>query len=146
MEHIGAHIDREKKRGKQTERGELLRFFCEKLNRTRPHDGLPMITLPRMGRLVEKIPTKDLYYLKSICDDSASRGGIVAFSKRFWWEINPKKHEPKKEPARRQAGGESFLTKPKYKKTFGSATRAPRPPRPKPLAKRVSKRDLHNLY
>jgi hypothetical protein len=138
MEHIKAHIDREKKRGRATERGELLRYFIEQLNRTRVRDGLPLLTLPRMGRLLEKIPTKDLYYLRSICEDSASRGGIVAFSKRFWWEINPKKHtEEEKQKAAAKAAA------PKYKKTYAKTTNAFRAKRP---VKRLSKKDLHNLY
>jgi hypothetical protein len=136
MEHIGAHIEREKKRGRQTERGELLRYFMERLNRTRTQDHLPALTLPRMGRLLEKIPTKDLYYLRSVCDDSASRGGVVAFSKRFWWELDPKKHT---EEAKQKAAE-------KTKKKFASTASYPRPFQPKRPTKRVSKRDLHNLY
>jgi hypothetical protein len=135
MEHIKAHIEKEKKRGHATERGELLRYFMGQLNRTRVRDGLPLLTLPRMGRLLEKIPTKDIYYLRSVCEDSASRGGIIAFSKRFWWEINPKKHDPEKENAK-------SIT-PKYKKTYAKAANTPRAKR---VTKRPSKRDLHNLY
>ena len=44
------------------------------------------ITMARMGRILQGIPTKDLYYLKSICSRAKS------FSKKFWWEIDPKKH------------------------------------------------------
>ncbi len=69
-----------------TERGELMRYFCERLNVSRQEDGLRPITMGRMGKILEAIPTKDLYYLKSVCDQAAH------FSKKFWWEINPKKH------------------------------------------------------
>jgi hypothetical protein len=34
------------------------------------------------GIIAQKIPTKDLYYLKRICDDAKH------FSKRFWWGLN----------------------------------------------------------
>ena len=42
-----------------------------------------------MGKMIEQIPTKDLYYLKKVCDDANS------FSKRFWYELNPEKYEKK---------------------------------------------------
>ena len=43
--------------------------------------------MPRMGKILEGIPTKDLYYLKRVCDDAGN------FSKKFWWLLDPKKHE-----------------------------------------------------
>lgn len=72
---------------RETERGELMRYFIEKLNRGRLRDGLPQITMGRMGKMLEKIPTKDLYYLKRVCDDAPN------FSKKFWWLLDPKKHD-----------------------------------------------------
>ncbi len=65
-----------------TERGEIMRFFQRHLNYSRKKDGLPAITMSRL----EGIPTKDLYYLKSICTQAKH------FSKKFWWEVDPKKH------------------------------------------------------
>lgn len=70
-----------------------MQYFMQKLNMTRTRDGLAPLTMGRMGRVLQGIPTSDLYFLKSICDDSLKRYGIDAFSKKFWWEINPKKHE-----------------------------------------------------
>ena len=90
MQHIKAHMGGESSRSKKeraTERGELMKYFMEQLNVSRRRDGLPPLTMPRMGRLLVAIPTKDLYYLKSVCDQAKD------FSKKFWWEINPKKHE-----------------------------------------------------
>lgn len=88
MEHIRGHLpkgdDREDRR---TERGELMEYFVKKLNVSRKEDGIPPITMPRMGRVLQGIPTKDLYYLKSVCDDAPN------FSKKFWWEVNPEKHK-----------------------------------------------------
>lgn len=90
MDHIGKHIA--KKAGtttdRRTERGELMRYFCKRLNIDRIRDNLGTITMSRMGRILEGIPTKDLYYLQRVCDDSRH------FSKKFWWEVDPKKHEP----------------------------------------------------
>jgi hypothetical protein len=92
MEHIGAHLSQPgpKKRKRLTERGELMRYFKDALNKTRISDGFEYITMPRMGKILEAIPTNDLYYLKSVCDEAARRGN--SFSKRFWWELDPKKH------------------------------------------------------
>jgi len=91
MEHIGKSLEKKKAAEKKTERGELMRYFMEQLNVGRIKDGLPPLTMGRMGRLLVAIPTRDLYYLKSVCDDAANRG--QSFSKKFWWEINPKKHQ-----------------------------------------------------
>lgn len=82
----GKKFEVEKGRGKKTERGELMRFFVRHLNYARAHDGLTPITMPRMGHILERIPTSDLYYLQSVCSKAKN------FSKRFWWEIDPKKH------------------------------------------------------
>lgn len=103
MEHISGAVQkklkRPKKRTRETERGELMRYFVKRLNRTRPRAGLPPVSMARMGKILEGLPTKDLYYLKRLCDDAAlrararDRAGADAFSKRFWWELDPKKHE-----------------------------------------------------
>jgi hypothetical protein len=74
-------------KSRKTERGELMRFFLRHLNHSRAHDGLSKITMARLGKELEGIPTKDLYYLKSVCASAKN------FSKKFWWEIDPKKHE-----------------------------------------------------
>lgn len=95
MKHIGAHMEQpgrgKGKEERSTERGELMKYFMERLNTSRVRDGLPRLTMGRMARLLMAVPTKDLYYLKSVCDQSKD------FSKKFWWEINPKKHEKKDE-------------------------------------------------
>lgn len=72
---------------RKTERGELMRFFVRHLNISRKQDGLVPLTMARMGRILEGIPTADLYYLQKVCTTAKN------FSKRFWWEIDPKKHQ-----------------------------------------------------
>ena len=90
MDHISAHIQKAAyKKDRVTERGELMQYFMERLNTARVRDGLGKLTMPRMGRLLLAIPTKDLYYLKSVCDNAKD------FSKKFWWEINPKNYPEK---------------------------------------------------
>ena len=86
MKHIGSQLKRVEVKARITERGELMRLFCTELNRTRIRDNLDKISMGRMGKILENIPTKDLYYLKRVCEDSAN------FSKRFWYELDPKKH------------------------------------------------------
>ena len=102
VEKISAFVRRTrppKKRTRETERGELMEYFVKKLNRTRMTDGFTVITMSRMGKILEGIPTKDLYYLKRMCDDAYLRArakdasGSKAFSKRFWWELDPHKHD-----------------------------------------------------
>lgn len=97
MQHIGKHIagTAAKKRDKSTERGELMEYFMRKLNFARRRDGLPALTMARMGRTLVAIPTSDLYYLKSVCDDADKRNGLDAFCKKFWWEVKPRKEEKK---------------------------------------------------
>ena len=75
-----------KGRKRLTERGELMRFFQRHLNYARKQDGLPSITMAHLGTILEKIPTQDLYYLKSVCSSAKN------FSKKFWWELDPTKH------------------------------------------------------
>lgn len=86
MKHIAIQLKKAAKKNRETERGELMKYFIERLNPGRMRDGLPKLTMARMGYILEQIPTKDLYYLKRVCDDSPN------FSKRFWWELDPKKH------------------------------------------------------
>ncbi len=87
MRHIGVHLKRTVAKSRVTERGELMKYFCARLNKSRVRDGLPPITMARMGKLLEKIPTKDLYYVKRVCDDAQN------FSKKFWYLLNPDKYK-----------------------------------------------------
>lgn len=90
MKHIGSHLKGTLKKTRDTERGELMKYFCQRINVGRIRDGLPPVSMGRMGKMLQQIPTKDLYYIKKVCDDSAN------FSKKFWWLLNPKKHTEEK--------------------------------------------------
>lgn len=89
---IPQQYQEQKKPSTKTERGELMRFFVRHLNYTRVEDGLPKLTMARMGKILEGIPTQDLYYLKTVCSRAKH------FSKKFWWEIDPQKHETPDKP------------------------------------------------
>lgn len=75
------------KQDRRTERGELMRQFMAYLNPERAAKRMPPLSFPRMGKILQQIPTQDLYYLLRVCKDSKN------FSARFWWELDPKKHE-----------------------------------------------------
>ena len=144
MEHIKMHIAGQvsSKKSRATERGDLMRYFLDKINRARVSDGLPAMTMGRMGRLLLATPTKDLYYLKSICDQAPN------FSKRFWWEIDPKKHTPEEE--KKRAALFEKKNAERFAKRFGARegvrlASAPRPSQPMPPAKRVSPRAPRSL-
>ncbi|MEK9154375.1 MAG: hypothetical protein AAB798_02800 [Patescibacteria group bacterium] len=87
MRHIGIHIKHAFAKTRMTERGELMRFFVKQLNGARAEDGYPKITMGHMGKILEKIPTKDLYYIKRVCGDAQN------FSKKFWYILNPEKYD-----------------------------------------------------
>lgn len=78
--------DAPKGKKRLTERGEIMRFFLRHLNVARKQDGLAPMTMAHLGTVLEKIPTQDLYYLKSVCSQAKN------FSKTFWWELDPTKH------------------------------------------------------
>ena len=86
MRHIGTHLKRTESKVRVTERGELMQYFCERLNADRRRDGIAPLSMGRMGKMLQKIPTKDLYYLKKVCEESKN------FSKKFWYELNPEKY------------------------------------------------------
>ena len=115
-----------KKKDTATERGELMRYFMKKLNMTRTKDGLGPLTFGRMGRVLQTIPTQDLYFLKSVCDDASKRGDMNSFSKRFWWEINPKNHTEE--------------AKAKAKLSFGANAKSPTKISPKSVSKKIIKK------
>ena len=87
MKHIGELITKKTAGSeRKTERGELMRYFRAHLNVSRVEDGHGLITMARMGKILEGIPTRDLYYLKSVCSKAKH------FGKKFWYEVDPKKH------------------------------------------------------
>jgi hypothetical protein len=89
MKHIGSELKRSLTKIRETERGELMQYFIDQLNASRLRDGLAPLTMGRMGKMLQQIPTKDLYYLKRVCDDAGN------FSKKFWYELNPEKYNAK---------------------------------------------------
>jgi hypothetical protein len=89
MEHITKSLPERRQapqKTRQTERGNLLDEFLRRIKPTWDAKRFGELTIARIAKKLEGISTKDLYYLKSVCEDSKS------YAKRFFWEINPKKH------------------------------------------------------
>lgn len=78
----------ERKR-RRTERGDVFDQLLLMLNPARKRDGFHPLTHPRLGYLLTRVPTKDLYALVSKMRDAERRGGQA--SAIFWSEIRPRK-------------------------------------------------------
>lgn len=86
MKKIGEFIKRqpEKPSARVTERGELLKFFSQKMQ----------MPIPRVARHLGHLKElKDLYYLKSECEQAEKRG--IPFGAAWWTGITIKKDEKK---------------------------------------------------
>lgn len=68
-----------------SERSELLSLFLEEINKERKGTKYQPVTPKFLAIKLSHIPTKDLYYLKSICLDSKNRTG--SFSKCFFGSL-----------------------------------------------------------
>lgn len=74
MDVSSFNLERFNKKTRETERGELMTYFCKKLNEGRKEKGLKEMNIKRVAFLLTAIPTKDLYYIQSVCDDWADEG------------------------------------------------------------------------
>lgn len=77
-------------RGAPTERGELLKEFCERINKARKGTKYPPVSIGRMAKLVEGMSTQWLHYLMNICKDSKT------FSATFFWRIKEEREAMKR--------------------------------------------------
>ena len=78
----------------RTERGELLKEFLEQINMSRLGTNFKQVSIAKIGMDVAHIPTKDLYFLLSVCKDSGARAKRydTGFSKRFYYELSVQKN------------------------------------------------------
>jgi hypothetical protein len=65
------------KKSRANERGDLLKYFAEKMK----------WDIPRVARQVQGVSVSDLYALKSDCDQASARG--VPWSAAFWTATTP---------------------------------------------------------
>lgn len=68
----------------RSERGDLLDYFH---TRVLDKKGKPF-RLSHLATKLAHLEVRDLYFLKSTCDDAANRG--KPFSAVFWWSIKAK--------------------------------------------------------
>lgn len=73
------------KKTRRSEREELVQFFAEKINRLRADDSFPPLRISYIRFLLSHIVVRDLYFLKSVCLDSQSRG--FRFDVEFWKRV-----------------------------------------------------------
>lgn len=90
MNSLGSLVKEYKKVDtKKTERGELLTYFCDKLNNGRAEKKLQPMTIKRVAFMLTGVKTADLYYVRSVCDDWERCG--KPWSSLFWFMLKPKK-------------------------------------------------------
>lgn len=73
---------------KDTERGLLLKQFTEEINKERQGTKWKPLTIRGLAIKLSHLSTKDLYYMKSICQDYKNRGG--SFGKCLFGSIKVK--------------------------------------------------------
>lgn len=74
----------EVKKTRNTERGDLLQYFVQKINAS-SNRGKPA-TIPYIAMRLKGFGEKDLYYLKSVCD-AAEREKGTPWAKVFYGSI-----------------------------------------------------------
>lgn len=74
-------------KSRDTYRGECMKFLLSKINPGRLKYGLRALTYPRMGKMLQNIPTEDLAYILSVFKDTERRRGTVAAVKEFYWSL-----------------------------------------------------------
>ena len=88
---------------RSTERGDLLQYFLDTINSERRADKRKSLPFMVIAVKCTGLELKDLYYLKSICEDADRRGGWkdkdgnwhpTSFGKVFFGSL--KSREPKK--------------------------------------------------
>lgn len=79
-------------KSRETERGELQKEIMETINIGRKGTIYKPLSMARVGMLIQHIPTKDLYYVISVCKDAGNRSNNYhqGFSKKFFYEIKAK--------------------------------------------------------
>lgn len=81
------------KKSRETERGELLKYFQENININRISNKYKPVTISRIGMLLSHLNIPELYFLKSTCNDAGNRSKNYheSFSKMFYWSIKVQK-------------------------------------------------------
>ncbi len=73
-----------------SERGELLEYFTNGVNASRDGKRFKKLPISAIAVKLQGLKLSDLYYLRSICEDSLRREGRVGWSKTFWGSLKPR--------------------------------------------------------
>lgn len=73
---------------KATERGDLLKYFTERINVERDGKKYKKVSIGFTARKLAHLSIQDMYYLKSTCQDASNRG--YSWSKCFFGSLKPK--------------------------------------------------------
>lgn len=99
MEHAGTLFRIPEKPMRSNERGELLEWFTEQINRGRTDGKYPKMTIPRMAKILQGQDTHTLHYMRSVMRDYEQNppmkdgkrlDGYVRAIKWFWWSLEAK--------------------------------------------------------
>lgn len=91
IKNLFGQVMRPPAKSRRTERGDLEDYFLSILNPARQKDGYPLFKHGFMQRKLERIPTGDLYALKSKMEDARRRNFNPAVV--FWVELRPLKED-----------------------------------------------------
>lgn len=87
MEQIASYLNYKKEdRGKISQRAELIKFFVDNL---KDREG-KKYEARRIAVKLSHLEMRDLYFLRSECQDIINRRGVKAMNKWFWWSIKSK--------------------------------------------------------
>lgn len=75
------------KKTRRTERGDLVSYFLGKVNMSRG-ERYKKLTYGAMAYFLTGIPTKDLYYVRSVCDDWERKN--KPWGALFWKLVRPR--------------------------------------------------------
>lgn len=73
---------------RSSERGDLLQYFTDRINERRKGTKFKPLTIRAIAVKLSHLGLRDLYYLKSVCDEAERRG--YPWAAIFWKEITPK--------------------------------------------------------
>ena len=82
-----------KPKSKDTERGELLKYFQGRVNTERVGTKYKQVSIAFIATKVAGLTLRDLYYIKSSCDDSNKNG--YSWSKCFFGSLKPRDEKAK---------------------------------------------------
>jgi hypothetical protein len=83
MEQISNILKLPEIKKRTTERGELLRFFVDRIKNIK---GKPY-SFRMIAVKLSHLTLSDLYYFKSVYTDIENRSGDIAAQKFFWWSL-----------------------------------------------------------